>query len=82
MLCSEDVTRKNGVHLFMQGDLCDKKAIEAIFDLHRYATKLVLALIFLFSLEIDVQLRMLEYPTSESLVGIYQVQSILAESML
>lgn len=47
----------------MQGDLCDKDAIEAVFDLHRYATKLILdevirsgIMIVYFPLQIDVQL--------------------------
>jgi hypothetical protein len=47
----------------MQVDLCDKKAIENVFDLHRYATKLVAdkiilcgTTVFHFPLRVDVQL--------------------------
>lgn len=47
-------------------DLCDKDAIEAVFDLHRYATKIFLdkvilggTMIFRFLLLIGVQ--MVEY---------------------
>lgn len=39
VLISEISNFKDGIHLIMQGDLCEKEAIEAVFDIHRYATK-------------------------------------------